>query len=184
MTGTTVPSCRRPEPTTGTAGQRRTARRSEAKPSLDGDLGVADIRTGEITIQRGLAGKVFEETLRHETVHSPPVIETFERERARVFLASTAQFAEINARAIEMSRAAWRVPDWEEQLAKSDGHVLCPFLRNGDGTLRCYAWIAIGSPATRTLVTIDVEDASLHRLKPVSEQGLRHLVNVLLGSLI
>jgi hypothetical protein len=33
-------------------------------------LGITDTRTGEITIQQGLTGREFEETLRHETVHS------------------------------------------------------------------------------------------------------------------
>jgi hypothetical protein len=47
-----------------------TAARNFQFGDLNGSLGETDLRTGEITIQRGLTGRVFDETLRHETVHS------------------------------------------------------------------------------------------------------------------
>ena len=37
---------------------------------MGGSLGETDLQTGEITIQQGLTGRVFDEMLRHESVHS------------------------------------------------------------------------------------------------------------------
>jgi hypothetical protein len=57
--------------TQGAAGTGVAARNYEYGDLTEFDaLGITDMRTGAITIQRGLTGREFEETLRHETVHS------------------------------------------------------------------------------------------------------------------
>lgn len=67
-------------------------------------------------------------------------------------------------------------------LDEIDYHVLSPLVLNADGSVRCYAWVALRDGG-RKLRTLDFEPDALAALRQVGEAGLRHLVHVLLGEL-
>ena len=105
----------------------------------------------------------------------------FQRDRAEVYLASTPVIISLNNWADCLHLAAIETAIIRD-VKNDDLHVISPLLMNGDGTLRCYVWIALND-GTRCLRTMDFDPNELRTLPEPGAQGLKHLVHLLLSEL-